>query len=141
MHKYSEFAKRFVGTYLNTDPDPNFHELLAPRVTAWHNFDAEKVEADGVDFAKEWLERRAEARRLLPDFQVEDFNIHLADDAVFFTQTVTGTLPDGQKCRIPGCVVLGMENGRIATINSVGDHKQREPFEKALAEMVEKQAR
>ena len=131
----AELAKRFVGTYLNTDPDPKFEELLAPKVTAWHNFDAEKVTYDGAEFAKDWLLRREDARSLMRDFRVDDFKVHLADSAIIFTQTVTGTLPDGTRVRIPGCVVLGLEDGRIATINSVGDSKQREAFEKALAAM------
>lgn len=122
----SEIARRFTGTYLNTDPDPNFRDLFAPTVLAWHNFDAEKVEYTGEAIAQFFIGKRDEMRAIIPDFRADDFRMHEAPTALAFTQTTRGTLPDGTALAFPGAVVMEIENNKIVTINSVGDKQQRD---------------
>lgn len=122
----AEIARRFTGTYLDTDPDPNFRELFAPTVVAWHNFDPEKVEYTGDAIAQFFIDKRAEMRAIIPDFRADEFRMHQAPTALTFTQTTRGTLPDGTEFAFPGAVVMEIENGKIVTINSVGDKQQRD---------------
>jgi hypothetical protein len=129
----AEVARRFVGSYLGTNPDPHFEELYAPKVLAWHNFDAKKVEYHGNELAKMQLERLAQVKRLMPNFRIQDFTMHVAESAFIFVQTWVGTLPDGTPVRIPGVVVWEVKDGQIITVNAVGDFKQREAMERALA--------
>lgn len=127
-----EVADRLVGSYLNTNPDPNLAEIFAPKVLGWHNFDPEKVEYDGPGLAKMLMQRRAEVRQVMPDFQVEDFKAHVAQDAIIFTQVSAGTLADGTPYRCPGCVVWSVENGQIISVNSIRDRAMNIGLEKAL---------
>lgn len=121
----SEIASRFTGTYLDTDPDPDFSDLFAPTVIAWHNFDPEKIEYTGDAIARFFIDKRAEMRAIIPDFRADEFRMHQAPTALVFTQTTRGTLPDGTEFAFPGAVVMEIENGKIVTINSVGDKQQR----------------
>lgn len=130
-----EVADRLVGSYLNTNPDPNLAEIFAPKVLGWHNFDAEKTEYEGPALAKMLMERRAQVRQAMPDFHVDDFKFHVADDAVIFTQVSAGTLKDGSPYRCPGCVVWSVENGQIVSVNSVRDRAMNVGLENALREL------
>lgn len=130
-----EVADRLVRSYLNTDPDPNVAEIFAPKVLGWHNFDAERTEYDGQSLAKMLMERRAEVRQVMPDFEVQDFKAHVAKDAIIFTQVSTGTLKDGTPYRCPGCVVWSVEDGQIVSVNSLRDRAMNVGLEKALHEM------
>lgn len=129
----SEMAERFTGTYLNTNPDPHFRDLFAPTVIAWHNFDAKKGEYTADAIASFFIEKRAQMRELLPDFRADDFIMHESPTALVYTQTTRGTLPDGTEVAFPGVVVMEIENGKIVTINSVGDKQQRDAMEAEIA--------
>ncbi len=128
----TEIARRFTGTYLNTDPDPEFRDLFAPTVTAWHNFDTEKVEYTGDAIADFFVQKRAEMRAIIPDFRADDFRMHEAMTALVFTQTTRGSLPDGTQFAFPGAVVMEIENGKIVVVNSVGDKQQRDDMYEAI---------
>ena len=128
----AEVAKRFVGTYLDTDPDPKLEELYAAKVTRWHNFDPAKHEVRGRDIANQMVTRRALIRSVIPDFRVEDFKLHIAESAFIIVQTSAGTLPDGTPFRIPACVIWEVSDGQIVTVNSVGDSQQRRALEEVL---------
>lgn len=128
-----EVARRWVGSYLGHDPDPDPADLFASKVMGFHNFDDEKIEYDGRELADMLLNRRAKVKNLMSDFHVEDFKCHVADDAFIFVQTSAGTLPDGTPVRIPGAVIWGVEGGRIVSVNSVGDHMHRAAFEEAYS--------
>ena len=85
----AEIARIWVGSYLlDSTPDPHFAELFAPRVKAWHNYDAERVEYNGHELANLMLQRREQLRRVMPDFRVEDFKLYVAEFAFIFTHTV-----------------------------------------------------
>ncbi len=130
-----EVADRLVGSYLNTNPDPDLADIFAPKVLGWHNFDQETVEYDGPGLANMLMQRRAEVRQVMPDFRVEDFKAHVARDAIIFTQVSTGTLGDGTPYRCPGCVVWSVEDGLIVSVNSVRDRAMNLGLEKALLEI------
>lgn len=121
----AELARRWAGTYVGDDPDPHPEELFAPKVLGWHNFDEQKVEYEGATLAQWLLRTRADIQREIPDFTVEKFNVHVADNAIVFVQTSVGTLPNGERFSIPSLVIWGVENGRIVTVYSVGDRVQR----------------
>ena len=124
-----EVARRWTGSYLDTDPDPDPENLFASKVLGWHNFDDEVVEYEGAKLANRLLGRRARIRNVIPDFRVEDFKLHIAESAFIFVQTSVGTRPDGVPFKIPGCVIWEVADGRIVTVNSVGDRAQRDFME------------
>ena len=128
----AEVAKRWIGTYMNTDPDPNPEELFAPRVIARHNTDDKVIDMSGSEYARYLIDRRAKIRELMPDFKVEDFTQHIAESAFIYVLTSTGTLPDGTRVRIPACVVWDIEDGRIANITTIGDKSHREAMDRSL---------
>jgi hypothetical protein len=128
----ADLAKRFTGSYLGHDPDPHFPELFADVVHGKHNFDAAFQEYVGAELAQNMLDRREAIRRVMPDFDVIDFTVHIAEDAFIVVQTSVGTLPDGTAVRIPGVVVFDVADGRIVAINSVRDESQAADLENAL---------
>jgi hypothetical protein len=128
----ADIVQRFTGSYLGHDPDPNFHELFADVVHGKHNFDEAAREYAGRELAGEMLMRREAIRRVMPDFEVTDFTVHIAEDAFIVVQTSIGTLPDGTAVRIPGIVVFDVADGRIVAINSVRDESQAADLENAL---------
>lgn len=129
-----EIADRLVRTYLDIDPDPNIVEIFGDKVVAYHNYDKEPYHFDAAGFSQHLFERRAKSRRVISQYRVEEFKCHVAPDAIIFTQSTCGNLPDGTTMRIPVAVVWTIENGRIVDVNSVGDYEQRAAFENAFLE-------
>ncbi|MFD2416490.1 nuclear transport factor 2 family protein [Amycolatopsis pigmentata] len=128
----ADLAKRFTGSYLGHDPDPDFLDLFADVVRAKHNFDVTSQEYAGRELAEQMLTRREAIRQVMPDFDVIDFTVHIAEDAFIIVQTSVGTLPDGTAVRIPGVVVFDVADGRIVAINSVRDESQAADLENAM---------
>ena len=132
----AEVAKRFIGSYLGTAVDPDFADLFAPKLVAWHNYDAKKVEYDGAAWASMQLQKRDQLRRLVPDHTIENFTLHVAESAFILVHTSVGTLPDGTRFRVPACLVWSVRNGRIVSVNSISDSTQRARLDGALAAMT-----
>ncbi len=127
-----EIADRLVRTYLDIDPDPDIAEIFGERVVAYHNYDPAPFHFDAAEFSKHLFERRAKSRKVISNYRVEDFKCHVASDAIIFTQSTCGNLPDGTTMRIPVAIVWTIENGQIVDVNSVGDYRQRAAFEEAF---------
>lgn len=131
----NKWSEAYQGSWLGADPDPENYELFAPKVMVFHNFRTDPVEYDGTALVDGVLERHARTKLLIPDFRAESFKLHVAESAFVFVITSVGTLPDGTLFRIPNAIIWEVEEGKIISLNSVGDHSQRAALDKAYAEM------
>jgi hypothetical protein len=129
-----EVAERFAGTYMQTDPDPNFADLFASEFTHWHNYDVRADTFPGEFMASAMVRTLSLTNELMPDHKDELLYLHVADSAFTLAARATGTLPDGTKIDIPRALVGTVEDGKITKIDSWGDHAQRYPIGVALRE-------
>jgi hypothetical protein len=129
-----EIADICIGSYLlGKGRHPEFNNIFADKVLAWHNYDPAPMEFEGPVLGDYMMEMRARIDGLMPDCHVEDYKLHIANGAFVFVHTSCGTLPDGTSVRIPACSIFEVGDGKIVTVNSVSDRTHREPLEAALA--------
>lgn len=59
-------------------------------------------------------------------------HVILTDGKVVIAATATGTMPDGSALQIPRCIILTIENGLIAHVDSYSDHSNFDPLDQLL---------
>lgn len=128
----NELVRRFTGSYLATHIDPNIAELFAPTMTVWHNYDANRMELPGEMYAKGMMWKIVGCTERVKNYVDKLDHVIVADNKVVVGATATGEMPDGSELKIPRCIILTIENGKIAHVDSYGDHAHSGPLDALL---------
>lgn len=128
----NELVRRFTGSYTATDIDPNIGDLFAPTMTVWHNYDANRMELPGAMYAKGMMWKIVGCTERVKNYVDKLDHVIVTDNKVVVAATATGTMPDGSELKIPRCIILTIENGRIAHVDSYSDHAHSGPLDKLL---------
>lgn len=100
--------------------------LYADRVVTWHNIGEHETVLEAPPSA-------ARARRAIPDLHHEDVRLHVHDGGFVLQATAVGTAPDGTAIRVPSCLVVTVEDGRIARFEEYADSAAAAPIVAAIA--------
>jgi ketosteroid isomerase-like protein len=89
-------------------------ELYAPDVTVWHNIGdrSERLAAPPS---------HARAKAVLPDLHHEDVRLRVGDDHFVLQVVAVATGPEGEPVRVPSCLVVSVEKGRITRFDEYAD--------------------
>ncbi|MDQ1719260.1 MAG: hypothetical protein QOE89_3213 [Pseudonocardiales bacterium] len=132
MTANAELAHRFVGSYTGTDICPHVEDLFAPTVSVWHNYDAQRQDIPGPMYARAMMWKVGGCAERIPDYADRVDHLHVATDAIVVAARATGTLPDGSPLDVPRCLILSVEDGRIARVDSYGDRAHHSPLDEIL---------
>jgi ketosteroid isomerase-like protein len=108
----AEVAERWLPAFLAGERAAA--ELYADDVTIWHNI-GERTER---------LEKppsHARAKAALPDLHQEDVRLRAGHDHFVLQLTAVATGPDGARVRVPSCLVVTVEAGRITRFDEYAD--------------------
>jgi ketosteroid isomerase-like protein len=59
-------------------------------------------------------------------------HVIVTGNKVVIAAIATGEMPDGSELKVPRCIILTIENGKIAHVDSYGDHSQSGPLDVLL---------
>lgn len=127
-----ELVRRFTGSYTATDIDPDIGSLFAENMTVWHNYDANRMELPGAMYAKGMMWKIIGCTERVKDYKDVLDHVIVAGDKVVVAATATGIMPDGSQLKIPRVIILTLENGLIAHVDSYSDHEHSGPLDKLL---------
>ena len=108
------FAKTFVDAIQAGDV-PTVRACYAPDAKLWHNTDNIEQTVDQNIKLLEWFMRK------LPDRNYRVLRREALKDGFLQQHVLEATLPDGTKWKMDACVVVRMENGRIARLDEYLD--------------------
>ncbi len=89
--------------------------LYAPDATGWHNTD------EVWDVMKNAGARMSAVRQLVPDFHAEEIAAHPWPGGFAIQYAFVGKSTNGEKIRIPGCIVASVVDGLIARVQEYVD--------------------
>ena len=117
-------AERFMRALEANDVD-TIRACYAPDAAIWHNFDGETQTVEQNMRTLGWVDKKLKnrryeivARQIFPGGYVQQ-------------HVLNGTLADGTAFRMPACVVVSVENGRIAKLEEYLDSAHVEPLLRA----------
>lgn len=120
-HEILDFAERFVGAIQAGDV-PAVRACYAAGAKIWHNTDdIEQTVDDNVKVLNWFI-------RTLPDRNYRVLRRVALPDGFLQQHVLEATLPDGQKWKMPACVVVKMENGLITRLDEYLDSAARGPL-------------
>ena len=127
-----EVARRFVGSYTLSDVDPKVADLFAPTISVRHNYDAERMEMPGSLYAKAMMWKIHGCSERVTDYRDKIDHFLISDNAFTIAATGSGTMPDGSPLYISRCLIVKLENGKIAWVDSYSDHTHSAPLDNLL---------
>ena len=89
-------------------------DVYADRVTTWHNIGEREVEIQQTP-------SRTRQNATGADLRVIDHRLRVFEDGWVFQGTTVGTSAAGVPVRIPTCLVVTVDNGRIARFEEYAD--------------------
>ncbi len=127
-----DLVRRFLGSYVATDIDPNVGDLFAPTMSVWHNYDAQRMTLPGAMYAKGMMWKIVGCTERVKDYRDTVDHIVVTEDKIVVAATATGTMPDGSALKISRCIILTLEDGLIAHVDSYSDHAHATPLDVLL---------
>ena len=95
--------------------------LYADEVTVWHNIGEREQRLDQPpSFGR--------LRAALPDVQHADVKTHVTPSGFVVQATTVAALPDGSVVRVPACLVVTVEEGRIVRFEEYADSAAAAPI-------------
>lgn len=104
--------------------------LYAPDAKGWHNTDEVWAPMSEAPL------RMAAVRQIVPDFHAEDVVVHPFTGGFAMQYVFVGTSTAGKTVRIVGCIVAGVEGGRITRLQEYVDSAHAAPLVEALAALA-----
>ena len=124
MRSTEEVAQRWLPAFLaGRRADA---ELYADEVTVWHNIGerTERLEAEPS---------HARAKAVLPDLHQEDVRLRVGEGHFVLQLTAVATDGAGQSVRVPSCLVVTVERGKITRFDEYADSAAAEAVVRALS--------
>ncbi|MBI3676159.1 MAG: nuclear transport factor 2 family protein [Proteobacteria bacterium] len=107
-------AERFVGAIARGDVE-TIQACYAPDARIWHNFDEIEQTLEQNLATLGWLSKR------LTNRHYEIVARHTYDGGFVQQHILTGTLKNGEKFRMPACIVCRVKDGRIVRLDEYLD--------------------
>ena len=124
-----ELADRFMRAIESGDAEA-IAACYAPDARIWHNNDGrEQGPAENL-LVLRWVEERLKNRKY------EIVSRHAFPDGYVQQHVLSGTLRDGTPFRMPACLVVTVENGRITRLAEYLDSAHVQPLLNARAPRV-----
>lgn len=120
----TDLADRFMRALEANDVD-TIRACYAADARIWHNFDGEEQTVEENLRTLRWVDAKLKNRRY------EIAARHAFGGGYVQQHVLTGTLPDGTPFRMPACVVVTVENGRIARLEEYLDSAHVQPLLRA----------
>lgn len=111
---YVDLARRFVATIQAGDADA-VRAFYAPDAKIWHNIDDVEQTVDQNLKSLAWFVRT------LPDRTYRVQRIAPLPDGFLQQHVLEATLPNGERWAMDACVVVRVENGKIARLDEYLD--------------------
>lgn len=111
---YVDLARRFVAAIQAGDADA-VRAFYAPDAKIWHNIDNVEQTVDQNLKSLAWFVRT------LPDRTYRVLRIAPLPDGFLQQHVLEATLPNGERWAMDACVVVRVENGKIARLDEYLD--------------------
>jgi ketosteroid isomerase-like protein len=111
------FAEKFIGAIQAGDA-ATVRDCYAPDAKIWHNNDNLEQTVDQNMKVLGWFMRK------LPDRHYRIVRREALKDGFFQQHVLEATLPDGTAWKMPACVVVRMQDGKIVRLDEYLDSAQ-----------------
>jgi len=112
-----DFARRFFAAVTRGDLE-TVRACYAPGVVVWHNHEQVEQTAEQNLSVLGWIAQNVR------DFRYEDVRCQETATGFVEQHTTCGRAPSGKEFRIPACLVVRVEGGRIVRLDEYLDSEQ-----------------
>ena len=121
-------SKSMAERFLEKLAAGDLGDLITDDAVSWHNLD--EVESPVSTAAGNF----AAVRVRYSDFRYAELRYSVAEGGVSLARfTIMATLGGGRELRVPGCLVVTEQNGKITRVEEYLDGRQVAPLAEALA--------